>query len=167
MKRFHKQKGVVAIEFILGFTIFWIVIVAWLEIAFLSYVTAVNDLAINEAARSAKKNSSSYMSTYKAVLDETDSIWSHFIDPEKVVYTVNYVKDITALAGATHCLPEEDEDGVTPTFRECGSAPDMAIAIYYMSYDFEGLFSQFFDNRMAVAREIIVIQEYERDQFDF
>ncbi|MBM7038389.1 TadE/TadG family type IV pilus assembly protein [Vibrio ulleungensis] len=164
-----QQRGVVTIEFILGFIVFWMVIVAWLEIAFISYVTAVNDLAINEAARVAKKDSSAYMVSYKSVLDQTDSLWSKFIDPENVIYTVNYVKDITELSKAEQCLPEEDDvdsDGNLLKFKSCGSETGSAIAIYYMSYQFEGLFTHFFDNRMAPAREIIVVQEYQRDKFN-
>jgi tight adherence protein E len=162
------QKGVVTIEFILGFILFWMVIVAWLEIAFISYVTAVNDLAINEAARAAKKDSSQYLESYKNVLASTDSLWSKFIDPEKVIYSVNYVESVDALSTAQRCIPEgEDEDGKVLTFTTCGTEADSAIAIYYMSYQFEGLFTHFFDNRLAPAREIIVVQEYQRDKFYF
>ncbi|ORT49805.1 hypothetical protein ST37_12295 [Vibrio sp. qd031] len=169
MKR-KSQSGVVTLEFATGFLIFWLMIVAWLEVAYVSYVTSINDLAINEAALTAKKNSQDYLTTYGNVLKENDSIWSGFIDPSKVIYTVTYKKGLTELSQSSEkCLPELDENGVYKTFTEtCGSsASGSALAVYYMSYEFDGVFSRFFNNRWATAREIIVVQEYERDQFVF
>lgn len=44
------QRGIASIEFALGFMAFWLMCMAWVEMSYLSYVSAISDLAISEAA---------------------------------------------------------------------------------------------------------------------
>jgi tight adherence protein E len=143
-----------------------VLIVAWLEVGYVSYVSALNDLAINEAAQVAKTDKDSYLDSYQAVLNDQSSIWNQLVDVERVVHSVRYVKDIDALSKVSEkCEPEEDAEDQTQAV--CGTEEDSAIAIYYMSYKFSGLFSSLLDSKLTAAREVIVIQEYERDKFAF
>jgi tight adherence protein E len=64
------------------------------------------------------------------------------------------------------CVPEEGESSV-----ECNKPDEneqMAIAIYRVSYNYKPIFSSFFGSQESVfAREMIVVQEYQRDKFNF
>jgi len=156
------QKGVVTIEFALGFFAFWLMLAAWAELSFMSYVSAVNDLAISEASRSAKKDTQDYIDSFYAQLEDSDSVWSGLVDKSKFRASVRYVSDMDALqlVNAT-CLPTEGQQT-----GECGVADNAAIAIYYISYDFNSIFGYFIDEETIFGREVIVVQEYERDQFN-
>jgi tight adherence protein E len=166
-----KQSGVVSIEFVAGFGLFWLVIVIWMELSFMSYVTALNDLALNQASHLAKKDSDNYMSVYKSVLEDEDSIWTQFVDPSKVIYSVRYAEQLGELQLQTDfCLPdtqtEEEAEEELINYKECdGPAENKSIATYYVSYEFKGLFTSLFEHTISPAREIIVVQEYERDKF--
>ncbi|MDK9760304.1 hypothetical protein KIV40_34775, partial [Vibrio sp. D173a] len=83
-KKRRRQSGVVSIEFALGFFAFWLFIAAWVEVCFLSYVSAATDLAIANASREAKKDNSTYLTSFKQVLDNSDTVWSNFVDSSKV-----------------------------------------------------------------------------------
>ncbi|MDA0148803.1 TadE/TadG family type IV pilus assembly protein [Vibrio sp. LaRot3] len=157
-----KQKGVVSVELALGFFAFWLMVAAWAELSFMSYVSAVNDLAVAEASRTAKKDTQDYIDHFYNRLDESDSLWSGLVDKSKFKASVRYVPDMNALNQVNAiCEPA----GGTQT-TECGTPANSAIAIYYISYDFSGIFSYFFDQDTIFGREVIVVQEYERDQFE-
>ena len=70
-----KQKGVVTIEFALGFFAFWLMVAAWAELSFMSYISAVNDLAIAEASRSAKKDTQDYIDSFYEQLEMYSSFF--------------------------------------------------------------------------------------------
>lgn len=171
MNRIKRNFGIVTLEFIIGFFVFWLVIVAWLEISYISYVTSINDLAINQASQTAKKSDSgeNYIDIYMGVLEEEGSVWNRLINTDNVIFSVRYVPGLTDLEAVTDkCLPDEPEEGeIQENYKSCGTQTDNAIAIYYMSYEFTGIFSQLFDNRLSPAREVIVVQEYERDEFKY
>lgn len=161
---FHKkkkQKGVVAIEFALGFMGFWLMCMAWVEMSYMSYVSAIGDLAIAEASREAKKDNDTYLASFQAVLNRDDSIWSNIVDSNNFVTTIRYVKDVDELVSVVDgCEPSQNQ-----TSAECGSADKSSIAIYRISYDFDSMFTYFMDQTTVFTREVIVIQEYERSQF--
>ncbi|GAK83914.1 Flp pilus assembly membrane protein TadE [Vibrio ponticus] len=160
--RKKKHKGGVTIEFALGFFAFWLMIAAWAELSFMSYVSAVNDLAISEASRAAKKDTQNYIDSFYAQLEDSNSVWSGLVDKSKFRASVRYVADMDALELIDAvCLPAEGEQTA-----ECGVADDSAIAIYYISYDFNSIFGYFIDEETIFGREVIVVQEYERDQFN-
>ncbi len=163
-KRLHKvwQKGVVTIEFALGFFAFWLLIAAWVEISYISYVTAIGDLAVSEASRMAKKDTQDYITVFNDVLNDSDTFWSRFVSSDNFTASVRYVRDLNELDAVTEvCAPATG--GGTHT---CGTETHSAIAIYYVSYNYDSIFGYFGDGSSVFAREIIVVQEYERDQFE-
>jgi tight adherence protein E len=153
------QKGVASIEFALGFFAFWLLIAAWAEMSYISYVTAIGDLAIAEASRSAKKGEEKYQEAFENVLTDSSNFWSKFVDTKDFVATVRYVEDLAAL---------QSVPGVcTSPSGVCDSPEtDKALAIYYISYNYDSIFGYFVQSSSVFAREIIVVQEYERSQFD-
>ncbi|PJC86105.1 pilus assembly protein TadE [Vibrio sp. HA2012] len=153
------QKGVASIEFALGFFAFWLLIAAWAEMSYISYVTAIGDLAISEASRSAKKGTDKYQEAFENVLVDSNHFWSKFVDTDGFVATVRYVKDLSALQSVTGVC--QSPSGVCD-----GPETDKALAIYYISYDYNSIFGYFVQNSSVFAREIIVVQEYERDKFE-
>lgn len=160
------QKGVVTIEFALGFFAFWLLIAAWTEMSYIAYVTSIGDLAVSEASRLAKKDTENYITVFKDELNNSDAFWSKFVNSENFTVSVRYVKDLDELKAVTEvCIPDPDDSSQTIT---CGGGEeDKAIAIYYVSYHYDSIFGYFDDEGGSVfAREIIVVQEYERDQFE-
>ncbi|MGF1762024.1 TadE/TadG family type IV pilus assembly protein [Aliivibrio kagoshimensis] len=157
----QRQRGVVAIEFVIGFFSFWLMCVAWLEMSYMSYISAISDLAIAEAARSAKVEKTDYLVIFNQVISSSTSVWEGFVDGKNFSYSVQYLNTIEDLVGhVDNCVPEAGNRSV-----ECGNANNSAIAIYRISYDFKSIFSFFMDQTTVFSREAIVIQEYERDQF--
>lgn len=156
-----KQRGVVAIEFVIGFFSFWLMCVAWIEMSYMSYISAISDLAIAEAARSAKVEKTDYLVIFNQVITSSTSVWEGFVDAKNFSYSVQYLSTIEDLVGhVDNCVPQAGNSSV-----ECGNANNSAIAIYRISYDFKSIFSFFMDQTTVFSREAIVIQEYERDQF--
>ncbi|WP_261882016.1 TadE/TadG family type IV pilus assembly protein [Vibrio pelagius] len=160
-KKRRRQNGVVSIEFALGFFAFWLFIAAWVEVCFLSYVSATTDLAIANASREAKKDNSTYLASFKKVLDTSDSVWSNFVDSSKVSSSVHYVKTMAELHSVADVCTPSVGAGAT-----CGVEQDSSIAIYHLRYEVGGVFTYFFDNTTLLSREVIVVQEYERDKFE-
>ncbi|WP_117235025.1 TadE family protein [Vibrio maerlii] len=157
-----KQKGVASIEFAIGFFAFWLMLIAWVEVSYMSYITSISDYAISEAARQAKKDTQSYQQVFHQVLSNSDSLWAGLVDKNNFSASIKYVSDIAELSQVTEpCLPKGGEALTT-----CGTEANSAIAIYYINYDYEGLFSYFFDGSTLFSREVIMVQEYERDQFE-
>jgi tight adherence protein E len=167
----QKQKGVVAIEFALGFMAFWMMCMAWVEMSYMSYVSAICDVTISQAARAAKKvdlsaaasgSTTTYLSTFSDVINNSESVWAGVIDRTKFTTKVHYLSSVGDLGKVKKlCIIEdenlpEDENAT----EDCGSADGSAIAIYSISYDFDSIFSFFIDNT-TFTREVIVIQEYE------
>jgi tight adherence protein E len=113
-------------------------------------VTAIGDLAISEASRSAKKGEDSYDTAFNNVIDSRD-FWSKFIKTENFNASVCYVKDLGDLKTAPVPCQSDDEFN--------------AIAIYSVSYDYHSIFGYFLNGDSIFSREVIVVQEYERDKF--
>ncbi|MFC1234490.1 TadE/TadG family type IV pilus assembly protein [Vibrio sp. F74] len=158
-----RQKGVVAIEFAIGFFAFWLMVAAWVEMSYMSYVSALGDYAISTASREAKKDTETYVSTFKNVLVESDSVWSNFVNPSNFQASVYYVKDLSELfniPASEICTPADGAQTAT-----CGNEIDSAIAIYKITYQFTSVFTYFFDTSSVFSREVIVVQEYERTLF--
>ena len=156
-----RQKGVASIEFAVGFFAFWLMCMAWVEMSYMSYVSAVGDIAISEAARNAKLQDDNYMSAFKKQLRTGDSVWANMVDIDDFRLSIQYLESIDDLKNQKlPCLATADN----PT-QECGSEVDSAIAIYRIDYDFNSMFSYFIDETSVFSREVIVIQEYQRDTF--
>ncbi len=158
----RKQKGTASIEFAIGFFAFWVMIMAWVEVGYMSYVSALSDYAISEASRQAKKDTETYQTVFDEVLRSNDSLWAKVVDKSNFSASIKYVAHLSDLDAVTEpCIPPAGQQVAT-----CGNEVNSAIAIYYISYDYEGLFSYFFDGSSLFSREVIVVQEYERDQFE-
>ncbi len=156
-----RNNGVVTIEFALGFGFFWMMVVAWVEISMMSYISAISDLAISDASRQAKKETDSYISAFYQVLNESDSIWKNLVDEENFSASVRYINTLDDLvAVADVCAVAEGSQTNT-----CGTESNAAIAIYSISYNYHTVFTLFLDTESIFSREVIVVQEYERDQF--
>ena len=168
MKRINRklkkawQKGVVTIEFALGFFAFWLLIAAWVEMSYISYVSAIGDLAVSKASRMAKKDTENYVAVFNQVLNDSNEFWSNYVSSDNFTASVRFVKDLNELDTVTDvCMPESGLQTAT-----CGTETNSAIAIYYVSYNFDNLFTYFIADSSVFAREIIVVQEYERDKFE-
>jgi len=157
-----KQRGVASIEFAIGFFAFWLMCMAWVEMSYISYISAINDLAISEIARTAKKGSDNYMETVQDVLHREGSIWNQVVDGDDFQVTIQYVKSLDDLVDVEDLCDSSEILEST----ECGKADNAAIAIYRINYRFKPIFSYFVTTSNLMSREMIVVQEYERSQFE-
>ncbi|RTZ14464.1 pilus assembly protein [Vibrio aquaticus] len=157
-----KQKGVASIEFAIGFFAFWLMCMAWVEMSYISYISAINDLAISEITRTAKKGSDNYMDAVHEVLHREDSIWNQVVDGDDFQVTIQYVESIKDLVNVDEICSKVDVD----ESAECGNPDHAALAIYRINYRFKPIFSYFFTTQDLMSREMIVVQEYERSQFE-
>ncbi|MEZ8040440.1 TadE/TadG family type IV pilus assembly protein [Vibrio sp. 1F263] len=158
----YKQKGVASIEFAVGFFAFWLMCMAWVEMSYISYISAINDLAISEVARTAKKGSGNYLDTVDKVLHREGSIWNQVVNGDNFQVTIHYSKNLSELASIT----DQCSISGSQKFKECGDADNSALAIYRINYRFSPIFSYFFTTQNLMSREMIVVQEYERSKFE-
>ncbi|SUP36699.1 putative TadE-like protein [Vibrio owensii] len=171
MKR--TQTGVASIEFGIGFMAFFLMVMLWAELGYIAYVSSVNDLAIAEAARSAKtqvdekqtnESESVFMAEFIKVVNEQASAMGGIIDPKKYKFSVRYFSSIADIGGHQGALCEDENN---PIEAECGNSLNSALAIYAVDYQYQPMLAFFMDGSRSFEREVIVIQEYERDQFKF
>lgn len=158
----YKQKGVASIEFAVGFFAFWLMCMAWVEMSYISYISAINDLAVSEVARTAKKGSGNYLNTVDKVLHREGSIWNQVVDGDNFQVTIHYSQSLNDLASIT----DQCSISGNQKFKECGDADNAALAIYRINYRFSPIFSYFFTTQNLMSREMIVVQEYERSKFE-
>lgn len=159
MKR--KEKGSVSIEFAMGFMAFWFMCMAWVEMSYMSYISAINDLAIAEISRNAKKGEGEYLRIVDGVLRRENSIWNTVTSADNFKVSIQYLDSLEALEKVKKGCPVFEEQRT----RECGNAVDSALAIYRVDYHFRPIFSYVFSHSVNLSREMIVVQEYERSQF--
>ncbi len=167
MKRGRKQTGAVAIEFVMGFMLFWWLCMAWVETSYMSYISAVSDLAVSEASRETRLDNSigkdeTYAQRFQQALKSSDSLWAKFVDPAKMRFTIQYLNSPSELEllADNYCALAEGA-----TTNECGESHHSAIAVYRINYDYEPMFNYFLNSSQLFSREVIMIQEYERDEF--
>ncbi len=158
----EKQSGVASIEFALGFLMFWLMCMVWVEMSYMSFVSAINDVAIAEASRSAKVSSQgNYEQIFEQVLKNKHSIWQHIANSESFRISVQYVTDMDQLVSLEDkCVVPEGQSSI-----ECGEASKSAIAIYRTDYDYQPIFAYLLSGESVFSREVIMIQEYERSEF--
>lgn len=171
----RRQKGVVSVEFALGFILFMYMVLGWAEIGFMSYISAMGDYAISEATRVAKANfrRTDGAAAYEAKLEEAlgqTLLGDYFKD--NFVVNVEYLKqDGLASLSQEECEFIQDIDGNWTTSCEVTGNTDgraNPIAVYQVSYDYTPVFTSFFvgGDKSIFSREVIAIQEYERCTFD-
>lgn len=159
------QKGTATIEFAMGFIFFWLMCAFWVEIAFLSYVSGLGDMAIAQASLHSKRLASTteFLGDFEEMLSKEDSVWASVIDVTQFRFSVRYLTSFTELSAVTEkCAPDEESEDIS---IECGTATGSSIAIYRVDYMAPHIFSYFFDTESMFTREAIVIQEYQRDEF--
>lgn len=159
-----KNKGVAAIEFAIGFIFFWYMCAAWIELSFMSYVSGIGDLAISHAAQVAKRNdgdAKDFITIFNNELKASNSIWKYIADSGKFMSSVTYLTSYDNLVKYDGvCEPDESKTTV-----ECNSAEEAAIAVYRIEYNYSPMFNLFLDETNVLSREMIVIQEYQRNEF--
>lgn len=143
-----KQKGVATIEFAIGFMAFWAMCMVWAEMSYMSYISAVGDLAIATTARDVRTLDSGYEAAFEQALAASNSIWPTIFKTGEFTVNVCYLQTVAALA-------------VNPL--QCQNTPtNHPIAIYNISYNYNALFTSFISATTLFSREVIVIQENQR-----
>lgn len=176
MKLKRTQTGVASIEFALGFMAFFLMIMLWAEMGYIAYISSANDLAIAEAAREAKKSETSsssssgsqsvFMSEFKRAIQEQAGIWGNVIDPSHYKLTVHYYQSVEELGKHNGAVVDgECYQNDSKSETECGDPTDSSLAIYRVDYDYQPMLAVFMQGSSNFSREIVVIQEFERDQF--
>lgn len=160
-----RSRGSITVEFSLGFLTFWLMIMCWVEMSYLSYVNAISDLAIAEISRSSKRLSDDYGQHVIARITEDNVIWRNLVDKDNFRLSMRHYADIQTLFDddfREECSPTEGEQ-----IASCGQVKGGVITIYSLSYQMNTIFSYFVTDGMSIRREVMVVQEYERDQFDY
>ncbi|MCG3743896.1 pilus assembly protein [Vibrio cincinnatiensis] len=161
-----KNKGVASIEFSIGFIFFWFMCAFWVEVSLMSYISSLGDLAISETVRQSKtlKNTNEFSNTFKGLLNNENSLWNPFIKRENVAISVQYVHSIDDLANQNSSdvcvVPQGQQEQV------CGNPEDSPIAVYRFTYRYKPIFNYFIDSKTLFTREMIAVQEYQRDKFN-
>lgn len=170
MKR-QKRKiaGVVSIEFALSFMAFWTLLMGWFEANYISYISSVCDYAIAQSSRKAKKEGEDYLTVFKETLygvgeGGDGAFWGKLLEKEKFKIRVSYVNDLPTLEMQKAPCKSPTISGAAAE-AICGEETLQAIAIYYITYDYGGLFTFLTSGNTVFAREVIVIQEYQRSAF--
>ncbi|WP_026032016.1 TadE family protein [Moritella marina] len=156
------QSGVATIEFVLGLIPFWLLVCAWVEMSYVSYISGLTDLALAESSRVVKKRDGDYMNQFRRSIKSNGSLWSEFLDTSKFKVSIHYITDLKMLKSITAACKTGDDK-----FKECGVKNNSPIAIYRVEYEYDPIFNYFLTDEQLLVRESIVIQEYERDAFKF
>lgn len=158
-----KQRGVVSIEVALGLLSFLMMIFYWMEVSYMGFVSAVVDYTVTEVSREARTgdHKGQYSDVVNRLINEgTDSLWVHFLDTSKITVSVRYFSGVQQL--------EDDDCRSAADVCLSGEARWSPIAVYQVSYPYQPLvLSLLLDtDAVRISREVIAIQEYERDEFD-
>lgn len=157
-----KQKGVVAIEFMLGFLVYFSMIAFWIDACYIGYISAMVDYTIAEASRESKsKSKDDYKALFQSVVNRNGSIWSSFVDVNKFSVKTRYYDSVSELV--VPCSTDGNGE-----CTEVGNPNDSALAVYTIKYDHSSIYAFFENNKktLAISREIFTIQEYERTKFN-
>lgn len=152
----HRREGVASIEFAMAFFGFFIMVMFVAEIARLSYMSAVIDLAVTEAAKEAKNakqpSSAAYQSRFKARLtDDSGRLWKFLTSEDAVSVQVNFAHNINDLL----------------TNNYSATSDESPLARYQLKYHYHPMFFPFpgMWAGTLLNREVIFVQEYERSAF--
>ncbi|MCB5362014.1 pilus assembly protein TadE [Vibrio splendidus] len=157
----NRIRGVVSIEFALGFFVLWVICMSWVEMSYMSYVSAICDVVLSESVREAKVNTEAYRTAFQTALANSGSLWGSLVDPNKFKLSIQYIDSVNELQRLVKPCRVPDGDSVF----ECGQETLRAIAVYRIEYDFQSVSTYLMDANSIFSREAIVIQEYERDAF--
>lgn len=159
------KNGAVAVEFALGFGVFWAMCILWAEMSYVSYVSALGDLLISDASHYAKLNpndlsddqQTNFNQDFQSIINQQGGIWSSIVSPEGFKTSIQFVQSYEELANLQNvCITSKEGN-------QCGTPAGAPIAIYRINYDYQPIFSTFLgDGNDVFVREMTVIQEYQR-----
>ncbi|MFM2483652.1 hypothetical protein [Celerinatantimonas yamalensis] len=184
-----RQRGVVSIEFAMGFFLFMLMFFSWAQIAYAGYISGLIDYTLAETARDTRASIPSQQSTdaaqssqgdataqaqtayqiqFETFLKQEAGIWGRFIDFSKFHTKVYYYDSVANLASS--CKPpdpknppEDQKDCLASNATQ--NETNAPIAVYQASYDFKPLFNLIPSQNLSLKREAFVVQEYERKDF--
>lgn len=171
-----KQNGVVVIEFALGFPIFLFMCFAWLELCYLSYISALTDYVVAHSSRESKSYVAKkginpqqfYQARFKDILTTNDSFWADYVDVNKFKVQISYFNDLAPLIEPCvdkHVPVEEQKPNENCLPEGEPSSKGSAIALYSVKYQYRPLIMPLL-NKLMLTREVIAVQEHERCSFD-
>lgn len=149
----NRLKGMVVIEFLGGFFALFLLFAAWVEMSMIGFVSSALDYAISETARDARTTSSDdYNQVFRSSLKNNNSLWAEFLHTDRLILKATYYNSLSDLA-----------HGRSTTASNPKGA---SIGVYRVSYDYQPVFTTFFtQSHLDLSREVIGVQEYERDKF--
>ncbi|OOF54425.1 protein TadE [Rodentibacter genomosp. 2] len=184
MKKFLSNiKGISTVEFSFTVAFYFLVVTLILEFCRLTIVTSYWDLAIAESVRIAKNENANSMGNYEEVfrkaLEEQrklqgESTIGYLAQVQKSDFDIS-VKYVDCDAGRSCVSALLDEKFRQPKIGKDGelispNGRDATLARYSLSYDYEFLvLLPFFPKswtKSLLNREFVVVQEYERSQFN-
>lgn len=153
----RNRRGSTTVEFALTVVIFFAMVMFVAEIARLSYLSSMLDLAISEGAKEAKNAPYAPGDDYSTrfnqhMLDEGGAIWGYLSRDDAVSVTIRYAASIDdMIAGNTS---ESDYN-------------DHPIASYELVYQYHPFFFPIPIKWTStlLTREVTFVQEYERSKF--
>ncbi|MDD1794647.1 pilus assembly protein [Enterovibrio makurazakiensis] len=150
-RRKNQQSGVITLEFAIGFPLLFFFLMFWVEICVIGYLSSVVDYAISESSRTARSSANAnYESIFRTAISNSNDFWTKVVDPTKFSISVEFYDSLDSAASRAGTV--------------LGS--DKPIALYQVSYEYEPMFSYLYDaETLNLSREVIAIQEFERDQF--
>ncbi|PTP80650.1 TadE/TadG family type IV pilus assembly protein [Vibrio splendidus] len=97
MKRLNKQKGVTAIEFVLGALVLFFATFAIFESSYQIYVVNMTEYSLRETIRNTKIYegkgiNEQYETKFKSLIEDDDNLWSFLIDSSRFSITGQYFK---------------------------------------------------------------------------
>lgn len=150
------QRGVVSIEFALGFMALWLLTIALMDLGLRNYSTSVVNFAVSEAARDVKvlklDSEEAFAEHFRRIIKENSfSLWGILTKQGKLDVNVKHFPSVKSLA-----------DGVAPaTSRFSSSYP---IAKYEIKYTYQPLLGFSLVPATPVRRSVITIQERARNE---
>lgn len=154
LSRFFKnQSGATAVEFSFTCFIFIFMVLFVAEIARLAYVSAVLDLAVSEAAKSAKNASSNYRERFnRRLTQQSGGLWSFLTKEDAINFNIYYATSIEDMIKS---------GGTTADYK------NKPLARYQLKYKYHPMFFPFPNNfaDSILNREVLFVQEYERSKF--
>lgn len=171
----HKNRGLVSIEFSMGFVFFMLIFFVWAQIAYMGYISGIIDYTIAETARNTRASipvrndannnqNATYQTQFRSFLAEQTGIWGLIVNPDNFVIKTYHYDSIASLS--TSCTGDEDEaEADCLANQSTGNETNVPIAVYQVSYSFNPLFNLFNPQELSLKREVFVVQEYERDKF--
>lgn len=139
----RRLKGVVSIEFAMGFFFFILMFFVWAQMAYAGYISGLIDYTLAETARDTRnsipsqkskdeaqasqadanaKAQTAYQIQFTTFLKQEAGIWGNFIDFNKFHTKVYYYDSVTKLADSCQPPPEEDNSTSGSTSQSSASS---------------------------------------------